>query len=245
MLPIPAGKFERNTEDGEGLEVSVGAFWMSATEITWEAFDILVYEKDLKLPSSTPVPEGVDAVTRPTRPYISVDRGWGHEGWPAISISHASAVAFCEWMSATTGHVWRLPTEAEWEYACRAGSPDTWAWGDDPDAAGDHAWFRDNSDRKTHHVATRKANAFGLFDMHGNAAEWCVGADGNPLMAGGSYYDRVDRLSCTYRKNPTDAWNASDPNLPKSPWWLADAPFAGFRVVCETPPPPTKTRDKQ
>lgn len=253
MLPIPAGKLNGLDAKGQATEQTIAGFWMSDTEVTWELFDVLVYEKDLKVPSSTLPPDGVDAVTRPTRPYISVDRGWGHEGWPAISISHASALSFCEWLSASTGRAWRLPTEAEWEYACRAGATGKWSWGDDPDDADDHAWYRNNAGRKTHRVATREANAFGLFDMHGNAAEWCAGGDGKPLLAGGSYYDRLDRLTCTYRRHPTEAWNASDPNLPKSPWWLADAPFAGFRVVCETPPqtpahtPPgaTENKDKQ
>lgn len=243
MLPIPAGKLLRVDGAGQKHEEHIAQVWMSSTEITWELFDVLVYEKDLKVPNPAPLPAGVDAVTRPTRPYISVDRGWGHAGWPAISISHASASSFCEWLSASTGRSWRLPTESEWEYACRAGATGKWAWGDDEEAGGLHAWYRDNAERKTHRVATRRANAFGLFDMHGNASEWCITASGDPLLAGGSYYDRLDRLACTYRRQPSEAWNASDPNLPKSPWWLADAPFAGFRVVCETPPPPTANKD--
>ena len=69
--------------------------------------------------------------------------------------------------------------------------------------------------------------------MHGNASEWCTGGDGEPVSLGGSYRDGPGGVGCAARQPPSKAWNASDPQLPKSVWWLADAGFVGFRVVCE------------
>ena len=69
--------------------------------------------------------------------------------------------------------------------------------------------------------------------MWGNAAEWVTGDGGRPLVVGGSYRDAADRAGCAAAVTPSDAWNASDPQMPKSVWWLADGGFVGFRVVCE------------
>jgi formylglycine-generating enzyme required for sulfatase activity len=160
-----------------------------------------------------------------------MDRGFGHGGYPAISMSFKGAGAFCEWLSKKTGHHYRLPTEEEWELACRAGSSARFSHGDDEEALAAHAWYRKNSERTTHTVGTKKPNALGLHDMHGNAGEWCVGADGKPIVRGGSYRDPAEKIIVDFRREPSRSWNRSDPQIPKSKWWLADCSFVGFRIV--------------
>lgn len=217
MLPVPS------------TDSSAPSIWMSSTEVTWDLFDAYLFKLD--------VPEehqnDVDAFTRPSKPYINMDRGFGRAGFPVISVSYKSAGAFCVWLSAKTGRKYRLPTENEWERACRAGTNSTWSFGEVPSVASDYAWFKDNSDNATHAVATKKPNAWGFFDMHGNAIEWCTGSDGKPVVRGGSFRDTADGLRCDSRVLLSDAWNRSDPQIPKSKWWLADGGFVGFRVVCE------------
>ena len=229
MTPIPGGTLQTtDPESGETRETNVPEFWLSTTEITWDAYDVLVFGLDL--PTSE---RGLDSKSRPTQPYIATDRGFGHAGYPAISISHHGAVAFCDWLTQKTGRRYRLPTETEWEYAARAGTATEWSFGDDPELLKSHGWFRMNSKGKTHAVGSLESNPFGLKDMYGNAAEWCSTSAGKFVLRGGSYSDKRERVSNTYRKLPSAAWNASDPQLPKSKWWLANGPFAGFRVVCE------------
>jgi formylglycine-generating enzyme required for sulfatase activity len=225
MVPIAA------SPDGR-----IKLFWIAKTELTWEAFDVFVYHLDA---DSTP-PGATDAVTRPSKPYLPPDRGFGHEGFAAIGMSHHNAIEFCKWLSARSGRHYRLPTEAEWEYACRAGRSGPYGLGDDDARLGDYAWFAEDSGAAPHAVASRKPNAWGLYDMLGNVAEWCDGADGKPVTKGGSYADPADRLRWDSRVPPDRAWNASDPQIPKSLWWLADGPFVGFRVVCEPDEPPRK-----
>ncbi|MFT5285749.1 MAG: sulfatase activating formylglycine-generating enzyme [Planctomycetota bacterium] len=229
FTPIPAVTLATtDPKTGEQRETEIEAFWLSTTEITWDAYDVLVFGLDL--PTNE---RGLDSKSRPTQPYIATDRGFGHAGYPAISISHHGAVAFCDWLSEKSHKRYRLPTELEWEYAARAGTTTEWSFGDDPDGLSSQAWYRSNSKGKTHSVGSLNANPFGLMDMYGNAAEWCSTSAGEYVLRGGSYSDKRERVSNTYRKLSSSAWNASDPQLPKSKWWLANGPFAGFRVVCE------------
>lgn len=216
MVPVP-------TPDG------AGTIWMSSTEITWDVYDVFVYGLEEGEKGSG----GADAVTRPSRPYIPPDRGYGHAGHPAISMTAHGAQEFCRWLSERTGRRYRLPTEAEWEHACRAGSDGAYCFGDDEGALGQFAWYSENAEGRTHPVATKAPNAWGLYDMHGNVAEWAIGADGKAVTRGGSFMDDAAGCRSGAREVPTRAWNASDPQVPKSRWWLADAPFVGFRVVCE------------
>jgi sulfatase modifying factor 1 len=237
MQPIPgaAFEFEMVPIPGAGdLAKGIEPFWISRCEVTWEAFDAFVYPRDGAADAIDALP-GVDAVTRPSKPYLPPDRGFGHEGYAAICMSHGNAEAFCEWLSVVSGRTYRLPTEAEWEHACRAGSDGEFAFADDEDVSqlDDHAWYKKNSEGVPHPVGTKLANAWGLYDMHGNVAEWVNGRDGSPVVKGGSYRSDMEMLKASARQLETNAWNASDPQIPKSQWWLADAPFVGFRVVCE------------
>lgn len=226
-VPGAAFKFELVPIPGSPAR-GIKPFWIGRTELTWEAFDVFVYRLDEEAGLS-----GADAVSRPTKPYLPPDRGFGHEGYAAISMSHKNATEFCRWLSARTGRAYRLPTEDEWEHAALAGSSGPYC----TDAAGldEVAWYAANADGTPHPVGRRKPNAWGLHDVHGNVAEWVDGRDGQPVTKGGSYLDKADRLRVSERVPDDPAWNMSDPQVPKSVWWLANGPFVGFRVVCESP----------
>ena len=112
-------------------------------------------------------------MTRPTPPYADETFGFGRNGQPAICITHHAAMEYCRWLSAKTGKIYRLPTEAEWEYACRAGTKTAYSWGDDPAKLDEYAWYVNNAE-KPMKVGKKKPNPWGLYDMHGNVAEWCL-----------------------------------------------------------------------
>lgn len=218
-------------------------FWIGKTELTWEAFDVFVYRLDEGGPDAPPL-VGADAATRPTKPYLPPDRGFGHEGYAAITLSHHNATKFCEWLSAKSGKHYRLPTEDEWELACRAGATGSYSFGDDASKLGDYAWYEGNADDSPHPVGKKKPNAWGLYDMHGNIAEWVDGRDGKPVVKGGRYDQPAEKLRIDAREPNDRAWNASDPQLPKSKWWLANGSFIGFRVVCDPTPAPAVVPEK-
>ncbi len=198
--------------------------WFSTTLITWDLFDVFVYGLDQ--PDSEGNEDQVDAVTRPTRPYIALDRGFGRAGYPAISMSHQNAEAFCQWLTQKTGRRYRLPTEEEWRAACASSQVDH-------DAIDAFAWHAGNSGGTTHPVGRKRADANGLYDLLGNAAEWVTKRDGRGVALGGSYLTPREQISCLAQDEPTREWNASDPQFPPSPWWYADAGFVGFRIVLE------------
>lgn len=236
MAPIPGGVLRRpDPEDPtRTIVVEIAPFYMATTEMTWDVYDIFVFALDQPDPTS---PADADVVTRPSKPYVPPDRGFGHTGYPAISMTYHAADRFCVWLSVATGLRYRLPTEDEWEYACLSGAEGPYFFGENRDLLPEHAWFELNADWTTHPVGTRDPNAWGLFDMHGNAAEWAVGRDGRPLVCGGSFLDDADSVTATSRQRQTRDWQASDPQIPRSAWWLSDATHVGFRVVCEPPAP--------
>jgi len=100
------------------------------------------------------------------------DQGWGRDRYPVINVSWEDAVAYCLWLSGQTGRTYRLPSEAEWEYACRAGTATRWSCGDDEQALGDHAWFDGNSGGRPHQVGKKRHNPCEIKDLHGNVWEW-------------------------------------------------------------------------
>ena len=262
MLPIPGGTFLMGSPEGEaGMrtgegpphEVQVSPFWMAELETGWEAYRLYQFDQ---------VPE-VDGVTGPTPPYVPMDFGMGLEGYPAISMTHYAARQYCKWLTAKTGHFHRLPTEAEWEYACRAGTTTAFSFGDDPAGLAEHGVWWENSDGKYDLRGQRPANAFGLKDMHGNVAEWVMDGYDSQLYAtraaagetvvdpvnwpkaewgrvvrGGGWDDDPEQLRSAARKVSKPGWKARDPQLPKSIWYLTDAPWLGFRVVRPLNPPP-------
>ena len=225
MVPIPAGTI---TPAGATKPTRMKPFWIAKTEVTWDAFDIFVFRLDQTEEQKA---AGADAASRPSKPYGAPDRGFGHQGYPALAMTYHSAEQYCKWLSAKTGKKYRLPTEAEWEYAARAGSGAGAPLG--KDELSKVAWYWDTTEDKTQAVGTKAANAWGIHDVLGNVAEWCTGQDGTPVVRGGSFYDKAEKVQFAGREKQTPAWNANDPQNPKSKWWLANAPFVGFRVVCE------------
>ncbi len=146
-----------------------------------------------------------------------------------MSVTYRAAAQFCAWLTEKTGTTYRLPTDAEWSLAAQGGVGLDGVTGDLLDAV---AWYRANSAGSTHPVAARRADGLGLFDLLGNVAEWVAGAEG-PLVRGGSYRDLPPDVGPNARARQAPAWNARDPQIPKSPWWLSDGPFVGFRIVRE------------
>ena len=105
--------------------------------------------------------------------------------------------------------------------------------GIDIETASRHAWHKANAKYKTHEAGTLEPDALGLHDLWGNASEWCVTDDDTGVTLGGCYKDKLAAIGCAARIEPIAAWNARDPQFPKSVWWLADAGFVGLRVICE------------
>jgi formylglycine-generating enzyme required for sulfatase activity len=221
MLIGAAGGAERFRVQGTALEVTVRAVpgqpgvRLGVTEVPWELLDAFVYEK----PDSAAT--GADAVARPSKPYISMDRGFGHAGFPAISVNSDTAQAFCVWLSRRTGRTVRLPRVAELQAACAASgaAPDTWHAG--------------RSGGKTRRVGAGKPDAAGFHDLQGNVAEWAKDEQGKVVVWGGSFQDAASEQGCDRVRRPDPEWNASDPQMPPSRWWLADGSFIGFRVAVD------------
>lgn len=273
MLPIKGGTFtmgspeseaKRNNDEGPQHKVELAPFWMGKLEVTWDEYDQFAFSMDLKKKkregvdaAKQPATEKAsDAVTRPTPPYADETFGFGRKGQPVICVTHHSAMEYTRWLSAKTGKSYRLPTEAEWEYACRAGTSTAYSFGNDPDQLGEYAWYAENAE-KPQTVGKKKPNPWGLHDMHGNVAEWCLdryvadiysmfskvgGAVKGPIVLptaaeypyvarGGSWDDDAEKLRSAVRLSSNLEWSIQDPQRPQSIWWHTDATFVGFRLV--------------
>jgi formylglycine-generating enzyme required for sulfatase activity len=268
MLPIPSGKFTmgspegekgRKPDEGPQHEVKIEPFWMAKCEITWNEYELFNFpdaerKKRVMAKYDATQDAAADAVTRPTTPYVEMSFGMGKDGYPAISMTQHAANTYCKWLSAKTGNFYRLPTEAEWEYACRAGTTTAYSFGDDAAQLGDYAWYTDNSDGKYQKVGTKKPNPWGLYDMHGNVVEWTLDQyDPDTYkqfvgkvveepwikattpyphsVRGGSWDDSPEALRSAARRGSNKSWKMQDPQLPKSIWYHTDAQFLGFRII--------------
>jgi formylglycine-generating enzyme required for sulfatase activity len=223
MVPVPGGTVTVN-----GKPVTIEPYLIGRTEVTWDMYDAFALAPDVKDVKDDAKDRGADAVARPSQPYGAPDYGWGHAGYAAISIARPAAEAFCAWLSAKTGKAYRLPTEAEWAHAAQLATGSAPLAADRRDAL---AWHRGNSVAKAHPVGKKEADALGLFDLFGNAAEWVTTADDTLVTRGGSFRDPPERVGPDARAVQDDTWNERDPQLPKSRWWLSDGPFVGFRLV--------------
>lgn len=218
MAPVPGG-----TVTIEGRQVEVGPFAIGRTEVTWDLYDVFALGLD------TPAGGTADAHARPSEPYGAPDQGWGHAGFPVINVTRDAAEAFASWLSAKTGRKYRLPTEAEWLHAAHLAVGPKGLDGERREAL---AWHAGNARGRTHPVATKARDALGLHDLFGNAGEWVTGTS-RPMARGGSYRDPAAVVGPGARLSQESAWNDRDPQLPRSRWWLTDAPFVGFRIVAE------------
>jgi len=256
----PESEAGRNEDEGPQHKVKIEPFWMGKHEVTWDEYDIWSFSLDVqrrKIAGKEPTENDkvADAVTRPTKPYTDMTFDMGHDGYPAICMTQMAAKMYCKWLSAKTGHYYRLPTEAEWEYACRAGTTTAYSFGDDPSQLDEFAWHAENSDEKYQKIGKKKPNPWGLHDMHGNVAEWVLDqyqADfyqkfektpvaESPLaiptkvyervVRGGSWMDEPELHRSAVRVYSNPDWKIQDPQIPQSIWYLTDALHVGLRVV--------------
>ncbi len=257
MMGSPANEAGRKDDEGPQHPVTVKPFWMGKCEVSWDEYDLYWRKNPEAKKIDDPREKAADAVSRPTPPYADETFGHGREGNPVLCIPHHSAMQYCLWLSAKTGKTYRLPTEAEWEWACRAGTKTAYSYGDDPEKLGDYAWYEKNSEDVAHKVGKKKPNPWGLYDMHGNLSEWCIdhyAKDGytkfpldkvslqpvvlptadrySYVVRGGSWADPPAGCRSAARRGSEKDWLKRDPQRPQSIWWMTDAEFVGFRVVC-------------
>lgn len=270
FMPVAGGTFKmgspeteagRKPDEGPQHEVAVDDFWMSTLEITWDQFELFLYrETDGEVVrQNREIELSVDGVSGATMPYVNFNK----PGYPLVNVTQYAASTFCKWLSAKTGHFYRLPTEAEWEYASRAGSEGIYPFAEDQ--LDEFAWYAGNSDKKPQKGGTKKPNAWGLYDMQGSVAEWVLdgynadfykeaNAKDNPLflteelyprvVRGGSFQDTKENLRSASRQYSDKSWKKRDPQIPKSLWWLTDALHVGFRVVRPAKVPPEAEWEK-
>jgi len=289
MVPIPGGTFtmgspadEKGRRDDEGpqFRVKIEPFYMEQHEVTWPEFMAYakIWEKfisDRNFRRMPPIPRDklADAVTFPTPRYdmewwpALARMGGDGPGLPAVSMSHYAARQYTKWLSKLTGRFYRLPTEAEWEYACRAGTETAYSFGNDPTKVSHFAWYVDNSvlkdgDTGYQPVGTKPPNPWGLFDMQGNVAEWCLdqySADWYKQFAGktvdaheaihwplhryptvirgGGYDSEASDCRSAARQYADKDFNKRDPSVPRSPYWETEGFWVGFRIVSPMKPP--------
>jgi len=268
MVLIPGGKFvmgssndalSSKADEKPSHEVSLDPFYLCPNETTLELFlayynETVTARKDnLDAGEKKEEKKQVDAVSGPTPVYGELSMGYGKMN-PAMGMTWYNAVNFCKWVSKKTGRTYRLPTEAEWEYACRAGTSNIYGYTNNPEELKDFAWYDDNSDGETHQVAQKKPNAFGLYDMLGNVYEWVhdfyqpeaykEAAQNKPAVnpqgpktgkvhvaRGGDYNASPPDLRCAARSFEEDWWRSGDPQIPKSKWWLPNMDFIGLRLA--------------
>ena len=213
MVAIPGGEFllgspdkeaQRQADEGPQKRVRLSPFFMARTEITWTQYWNFYNEtmSEGRTPPATIYAlnsrEDLDAVSGPTPPFGYPDQGWGMGERPAITMTHYAAETFCQWLSLKTGRKYRLPTEAEWEYAARGGQLSRNYKFSGSDNLEEVAWCKKNSGKTIHSVGTKQPNEVGVYDMSGNVYEWCF--DG---------FDMYEWNSSKILENPT-GYNLSE-----------------------------------
>lgn len=289
MMPVPGGVFVmgspdseagRSPDEGPQVRITIEPFWIAKHEVTWAQYRRFMglYEIFKRFSSQgiriVKEDNRMDAITAPTPLYDpSFTFSLGEEpNQPAVTMSQYAAKQFTKWISGTTSTFYRLPSEAEWEYACRAGSTSAFCFGDDPNELEKYAWYYANADEQYHAVGEKMPNAWGIHDMHGNVAEMVLDqydAEGYARLApsseptpsedaihwpvkvygrvtrGGAWSEDPERLRSAARGQTAD-WRTEDPNIPKSPWWLTDeeAQMVGFRVIRPWKAPAIEQRER-
>ncbi len=287
MVLIPGGRFrmgspaterKRKADEGPQVDVDVEPFYMGKFEVTWELYNefLATYSQLGMTQYKRPPPAQLaDAVTYPT-PIYDIEAGpklqrmGGRVGqYPAVIMSRFAARQFTKWISRKTGRFYRLPSEAEWEYACRAGTSTAYSFGDNPKQLAEYGWFIDNSELKDgdsgyHPVGQKKPNPWGLYDMHGNVAEWVIdqyAADSYASLAGsgvvpasktvrwptkrypgvirgGGYESEPEQCRSAARYVARVSLNMDDPEVPKSAHYDVNGFWVGFRIVSPVREPP-------
>ena len=253
MIFIQGGEYTMGNKNSN-VNTQISSFWMSKYEITWEIYNLFMeFDQSNKLEY---IIHGdtikVDGISKPTTPYTDMTFGMGYEGFPAVNMTHFAASKFCKWLSLITGNYYRLPTEAEWEYACRSGTSSDYYYGDDISLIDEYSWNKNNSDNSYQRVGQKIPNKWGLHDMLGNVSEWVADSyDDNifksnklkkdpfifseskypKVYRGGSWNDEPSSLLTHKRFYSDNSLQKRDPQIPKSQWWNTDAPNIGFRIV--------------
>ncbi len=274
MVLLPQGTFlmgSPESESGHSLDesplhpVTLDAFYMAEHELTWELFELFfMQDKEIFVKLDNEKMMKIDAISRPSPPYDDPSYGMGKAGFPAVSMSTYSALVFCKWLSTITGRFYRLPTEAEWEYAARAGTNTAYSFGDTTENIDDYAVYYKNSEGHYAKVGSKKPNDWGLYDMHGNVAEWTLDEykgktytkekRTNPLVEptvvhprvirGGSWDDDAEVLRAAARTASNKKLQRRDPQIPKSSWWFTDSNDVGFRLVSPKEQPSREEQKK-
>ena len=268
----PESEQLRSTGEDPVKTVHLSPFYMAEVEVTWNEF-LAFYTASASEGRSTDT-EGsrlhteVDAITGPTPPYGQPDQNWGMGTRPAITMSYHAAEIYCRWLSQVTGKTYRLPTEAEWEYAARGGTQTPYFFEGNPKSFTEGGFFRKrntlidnyviytaNSMGRTQTPDMVEPNPYGLKNMLGNAAEYvsdwyapdaysmlvdgATDPKGPPsgterVIRGGHFRSDAGQIRSASRDYTRTAdWLKSDPQMPKSIWWLSDCNYISFRVVCE------------
>ena len=276
MVPIPDGKFKigspkgekgRNPDEGPNLSIEMEPFWMGKTEVTWAEYEsftslhllfLKLHQYEIR---EIPADDDPEVITLPSvlyDPQFVRGKGLARDS-PANSMTQFAARQYTKWISKTTKNFYRLPTEAEWEYACRAGSKSRFSFGDSEKDIDQYAWTVSNSKELRHSVAKKKPNAWGLYDMHGNVCEWVldrysengfeplqnlkprtnnnsfrlITREKTGLVKGGSSISSHEDCRVASRLAEKENWADEDPNFPLSPFWYTsdDALFVGFRIM--------------
>lgn len=289
MVPVPGGAYRlRPKDDPENpsyplpIDVKIEPFWMGRYEVTWAEYDeftgILEAFKAFERSGQRKVTSENQAgsVTVPCvlyEPSLYYPQTADKKDWPshpAAGMTQYAARQYTKWLSKLSGDFYRLPSDVEWEYACRAGSSTSYSFGEETDQLGDYAWYRENSEDDTHPIGLKKSNDWGLHDMHGNVSEWvldqfseqhvglrmAVSAGLPPIhwptrphertVRGGSWNSWPTDCRTVSRFGSTVDWQEWDPQLPRDPHWLASdvQRQIGFRIARPLVAPPDSLQGK-
>ena len=182
MMGSPETETDRDDDEHQHQVTISKAFYMQTTEVT----------------------QGQWKAVMGTEPWKGKDYVKEGTNYAATQVRWHDALAYCKKLSEQEGKTYRLPTEAEWEYACRAGTKTRWSFGNDKKVHGDHAWWQVNAsdigEQYAHQVGLKKPNAFGLYDMHGNVWEWCNDCYGH------DYYKQLPKKDPTGPETQRNTW---------------------------------------